>query len=137
MKPLKTTKGMLLADYGRYVLLPQKNFAGFVPPKPFIADSIGHHNHAVEDALIRRVVKRRQSVRQPADRIALAAARRVLDEVVVTYAVTSRSVHEHSHRLELVVAGEDHRFPLCLATLVVALLTMSSNEARRAMYARA
>lgn len=36
-------KGMLLADYGRYVLLPEKDFAGFQPPKPTIPDSIGHH----------------------------------------------------------------------------------------------
>ena len=36
-------KGMLLADYGRRLLLPEADFAGFVPPAPFIADSIGHH----------------------------------------------------------------------------------------------
>ena len=36
-------KGMLLADYDRHVLLPEKEFKGFVPPKPSIADSIGHH----------------------------------------------------------------------------------------------
>jgi len=36
-------KGMLLADYDRRVLLPEKDFAGFTPPKPFVADSIGHH----------------------------------------------------------------------------------------------
>jgi predicted dehydrogenase len=36
-------KGMLLADYDRHVLLPEKDFAGFVPPKPTIPDSIGHH----------------------------------------------------------------------------------------------
>jgi len=41
-------KGMLLADYGRHVLLPQKNFAGFEPPKPFINDSIGHHKEWIE-----------------------------------------------------------------------------------------
>jgi hypothetical protein len=37
------SKGLLLSDYGRHVLLPEKDFAGFVAPKPFIADSIGHH----------------------------------------------------------------------------------------------
>jgi hypothetical protein len=37
-------KGMLLADYGKHVLLPEKDFAGFVTPKPSIPDSIGHHN---------------------------------------------------------------------------------------------
>ncbi len=36
-------QGMLLADYTRYLLLPQERFASFVPPKPSIPDSIGHH----------------------------------------------------------------------------------------------
>ncbi|MHB8521682.1 MAG: Gfo/Idh/MocA family protein [Limisphaerales bacterium] len=37
------TKGQLLADYGRHKLLPESDFAGFVPPTPFIPNSIGHH----------------------------------------------------------------------------------------------
>jgi predicted dehydrogenase len=37
------TKGQLLADYGRHVLLPEKDFAGFVRPAPTIPNSIGHH----------------------------------------------------------------------------------------------
>ena len=37
------SKGMLLAEYGRYVLLPEKDFAGFQPPKQTIPKSIGHH----------------------------------------------------------------------------------------------
>jgi len=36
-------KGMLLSDYSRHLLLPEKDFAGFVPPAPSIPDSIGHH----------------------------------------------------------------------------------------------
>ena len=36
-------KGMLLSDYNKHVLLPETDFAGFVPPEPFIKDSIGHH----------------------------------------------------------------------------------------------
>jgi predicted dehydrogenase len=36
-------KGTLLSDYTRHVLLPEKEFAGFVPPAPSIPDSIGHH----------------------------------------------------------------------------------------------
>jgi predicted dehydrogenase len=42
------TKGMLLADYGKHKLLPEKQFAGFVPPKPFIKDSMGHYKEWVE-----------------------------------------------------------------------------------------
>ena len=36
-------KGMLLADYGKYVLLPEDNFKDFKRPDPFIPDSVGHH----------------------------------------------------------------------------------------------
>jgi predicted dehydrogenase len=41
-------KGMLVADYGRHKLLPEKEFEGFVPPKPTIPDSVGHHKEWVE-----------------------------------------------------------------------------------------
>jgi predicted dehydrogenase len=41
-------KGMLVADYNRRQLLPEKAFAGFVPPKPTIPDSVGHHKEWVE-----------------------------------------------------------------------------------------
>jgi predicted dehydrogenase len=41
-------KGMLIADYGNHRLLPEKDFAGFKPPKPTIPESIGHHNEWVE-----------------------------------------------------------------------------------------
>jgi len=37
------SKGMLLSDYSKHLLLPEKDFAGFVPPTPFIKDSVGHH----------------------------------------------------------------------------------------------
>jgi predicted dehydrogenase len=36
-------KGMLLSDYGKYVLLPEKDFADFKKPAPFIPASKGHH----------------------------------------------------------------------------------------------
>jgi len=41
-------KGTLLADYGRHVLLPEKDFEGFKPPAPFIKDSVGHHTEWIE-----------------------------------------------------------------------------------------
>ena len=37
------SKGMLLADYGKHVLLPEKEFADFKRPAKSIPDSIGHH----------------------------------------------------------------------------------------------
>ncbi|MEQ1861123.1 MAG: Gfo/Idh/MocA family oxidoreductase [Chthoniobacteraceae bacterium] len=36
-------KGMILADYGKNILLPEAKFADFVRPAPTIPDSIGHH----------------------------------------------------------------------------------------------
>ena len=36
-------KGMLLSDYGRHVLLPEKDFADFKRPEPFIPKSLGHY----------------------------------------------------------------------------------------------
>ena len=36
-------KGMLLSDYGRYVLLPEEQFKDFKRPEPFIPKSLGHH----------------------------------------------------------------------------------------------
>ncbi len=37
------SRGMLLADYGKHVLLPEKEFADFQRPEPTIPNSIGHH----------------------------------------------------------------------------------------------
>jgi predicted dehydrogenase len=36
-------KGMLLSDYGKHVLLPEKAFADFKRPPKTIRDSLGHH----------------------------------------------------------------------------------------------
>ncbi len=36
-------RGMLLADYGKHVLLPEKEFAEFKRPTAFIEKSLGHH----------------------------------------------------------------------------------------------
>ena len=37
------SKGMLLADYGKYVLLPEEKFADFQKPPQTIPESLGHH----------------------------------------------------------------------------------------------
>ncbi len=41
------SKGMLLADYTRRLLLPEKEYEGFQPPAPYLPDSIGHHKEWV------------------------------------------------------------------------------------------
>ncbi|HRK36039.1 MAG TPA: Gfo/Idh/MocA family oxidoreductase [Candidatus Hydrogenedentes bacterium] len=40
--------GMLLSDYGKYVLLPEEKFKDFTPPAPTIPDSIGHHQEWIQ-----------------------------------------------------------------------------------------
>jgi len=40
-------KGMLLSGYTKHHLLPEEKFAEVRPPKPFIADSIGHHEEFI------------------------------------------------------------------------------------------
>ena len=41
-------KGMLLTDYGKYLLLPEKDFAGFQPPEPFLPRVSSHHTDWLE-----------------------------------------------------------------------------------------
>ncbi len=41
-------KGMLLADYDRYVLLPEADFKDYKAPEKTIPDSIGHHQEWIE-----------------------------------------------------------------------------------------
>jgi predicted dehydrogenase len=40
--------GMLLADYGKHLLLPEGDFRDFRRPDPSIPDSVGHHREWVE-----------------------------------------------------------------------------------------
>ncbi|NLX57031.1 MAG: Gfo/Idh/MocA family oxidoreductase [Planctomycetaceae bacterium] len=40
-------KGILVADYGRYLLLPEAQFKDFQAPDPWIAPSLGHHEEWV------------------------------------------------------------------------------------------
>jgi predicted dehydrogenase len=42
------SKGMLLADYTKHVLLPEKEFAGFTKPEPTIPPSVGHWAEWIE-----------------------------------------------------------------------------------------
>jgi hypothetical protein len=37
------SKGMLLSDYGKHLLLPEADFKDFQAPTPFLPDSPGHH----------------------------------------------------------------------------------------------
>jgi len=37
-------RGMLLSDYGKYMLLPEKSYEGYVPPDPFLPRIQSHHD---------------------------------------------------------------------------------------------
>ncbi|HJZ60063.1 MAG TPA: gfo/Idh/MocA family oxidoreductase, partial [Gemmataceae bacterium] len=41
-------KGMLLADYGKYLLLPEKDFAGFKGPEPSLPRVSSHYAEWIE-----------------------------------------------------------------------------------------
>src|SRR5207237_476471 len=41
-------KGMLIAEYHRHQLLPEKQFVDFKAPDPFIPNSIGHHKEWIQ-----------------------------------------------------------------------------------------
>ena len=80
---------------------------------------VGHHHHRVEDPPILPVVQHRELVGQPGDGEALAAARRVLDQVVFTGAVVARVVHQPAHTVELLIARKDQGAPAGLAPVIV------------------
>ena len=68
---------------------------------------VGHHDHRVEDAPVVEVMQHRELVGEPGDRVALAAAGRMLDQVSLAGAVVTRVADEPAHAVELLVARED------------------------------
>jgi hypothetical protein len=71
---------------------------------------VGDDHHAVEHPLIAFVVQAGQAVRQPGNRIALAAAGRVLNQIVMSHTFAGSGCHHLAHRLQLVIAREDQAF---------------------------
>lgn len=45
------SKGMLLSDYRKHVLLPEERFADFQPPEPYLTVPTGHHEQWLEACL--------------------------------------------------------------------------------------
>ena len=76
---------------------------------------VGDDDDAVEDLLVGGGVQAREAVREPRDAVRLAAARRVLDEVVAPRPVGAGRLDEPVDGVELVVAREDHRLALLRA----------------------
>ena len=93
---------------------------------------VGNHHHAVEDALVPLVVQGGEPMRQPADSVALAAARRVFNQIVMADALAARCRHHLPYRLQLVVAGEDHLLLAHLLAFVADfLVNVQVEEARQ------
>ena len=85
---------------------------------------VGDDHDRVEDPAVLRVMERRELVGQPSDGVRLARARGVLDQVALPRALLPGVGHEASHRVELMVAGEDQGAGARLAALVVLLLDL-------------
>ena len=82
---------------------------------------VGDHHNAVEELAILLVMQAGQAVGEPRDAVGLAAAGGVLDQVVLSRSFIASSCNDLPHRIELVIAWEDHDF-FCdqpLTTLVV------------------
>ena len=75
--------------------------------------AVRHHHHRVEDLAVVRVVQVGQEVRGPRDRVGLARAGRVLDQVLVARPVAAHRGDDGAGGVELVVAREDgvHELP--------------------------
>ena len=85
---------------------------------PVEDDAVGDDDDRVEDrgAVL---LEADQSVGQPGDGVALAAARRVLDQVAAAGPVRRRVGQQPAHHVELVVAGPDLRPLLPAGPLVL------------------
>ncbi|KFB74180.1 MAG: hypothetical protein AW09_000540 [Candidatus Accumulibacter phosphatis] len=83
---------------------------------------VGDDHHAVEQPLVAFVVQAGQAVRQPGNRIALAAAGRMLDQIVMSHTFAGSGCHHLAHRLQLVIAREDQAFLANLPAVVGRLL---------------
>ena len=70
--------------------------------------AIGDHDHLVEHLVVLRIVKRREPVRRPRDRVRLSRARRVLDQIRMTGSVRTRVRLKLHDRIPLVIARENH-----------------------------
>src|SRR5690606_14695313 len=69
--------------------------------------AIGDHDYRVEHFCIVGIVQGSKAVREPPDRVGLAAARRVLNQIGVARSLPPGGTDETAHRVQLVVARKD------------------------------
>ena len=77
--------------------------------------AVADHQHAVEQLMVLRIVQVGQKVRRPGNRIGLAAARAVLDQVFMPCPLGQHGGLQLARGIELVVAREDEARHLLLA----------------------
>src|SRR5947207_2861600 len=83
---------------------------------------IGYDDDRVEYAAVIAAVQDRELVREPCDRVRLAAPRRVLDQVILPGSIGSSVGDEPPDAVELMVAREDQRLLARLAAFFVFLI---------------
>ena len=97
--------------------------------------AVGDDHDGVEDPAVVRAVQGGELVGQPGDGEALAAARRVLDEIAVSRPGRAGVGDEPAHAVELLVAGEDEEAPAGLAPVLVLLLDLVDELAHQVEHA--
>ena len=76
--------------------------------------AVAHHQHAGKHLAVLRVVQLAQKVRRPGNRVGLARARAVLDQIPVPRPLGQHRLHQLACGVQLVVAREQHRLHLLL-----------------------
>ena len=97
--------------------------------------AVGDHHDGIEDAPVVRIVQGGEPVGEPRDGEALAAPRRVLDEVALPRSPPPRIEDEAAHAVELLVAGEDEEAPTGLAAVLVLFLDLVDELANEIEHA--
>ena len=97
--------------------------------------AVGDDHDGVEDPAIVRAVQDGELVREPGDGEALAAPRRVLDEIALPRPGRAGVGDEPAHAVELLVAREDEESPAGLASGFVLLLDLVNELADQVEHA--
>jgi hypothetical protein len=83
------------------------NLVNSILQMPIQRTLVGDHDHAIKNLLVLSCVKACEAVRQPGDTVSLAAAGRVLNQIVVTNFLGLRSLDKFADRIQLVIPGKN------------------------------
>jgi len=86
--------------------------------------AVGDHDHAVVDLLVLRRVQAGQPVGEPGDGVSLAAASRMLDQIVAAGPLLARAGHLLAHGIQLMVARKNHILPCHQALPALAVVDL-------------